>query len=242
MKSGRWTVPLLAVVVALVVVGAFLLLPGVDMAGLRSAVAQVWSFLEGHPVLLYLGMVFLPALPIPQSPMLVLAGIVYAEPCGEIGGAALAASAVALNILWTYFLTVGPLRRVLTAFLSRFGYRLPQLPESDFLKFSFLVRVTPVLPLCVQNYTLGLLRVPLRLYLLASWSTQVPLAFAIALTAGAILEGSLGVILIAVAVLLLLVFVLKAVRRKLRRDQGMAAVSDELAAETVGRTPGEGIQ
>lgn len=216
--------------------------PGELVSSGREFIESLWGRLKDEPVLLYLFIVILPAFPIPQSPFVVLAGIVYAEFFGETLGAAIAASAVGLNILWTYFLTVGPLHVVVSRVLSWFGYHIPRLPAEDMLKFSFLVRVTPVFPLCVQNYTLGLLRVPLGKYLLASWSTQVPLAFAIALTAGAILEGKLGAILIAVAVLLFLALALKFIRKRLRKDKSIAAISDELAAETTGVSHGEKIE
>lgn len=240
MSVPRRTILLAGLALALAVAAVVLRSPPELWQEGADFLLDLWSRLEAHPVLLYFLMVVLPAFMVPQSPFLVLAGIVYAEPFGETGGAALAASAVALNILWTYFLTVGPLHRVVSRFLARFGYRIPALPPADLLKFSFLVRVTPVLPLCVQNYTLGLMRVPLAHYLLASWTTQVPIAFAIALTAGAVLEGNLVAILFAAAVLLFLLLGLKWLRRRLRRDRAMAEVSDELAAETARGSGGEG--
>jgi len=60
----------------------------------------------------------------------------------------------------------------------------------------------------------------------------VPLAFGIALTAGAILEGKLGAILVAVMVFLLIGIGLKWLRKRLRSDTKMAAMSDELTTET----------
>jgi uncharacterized membrane protein YdjX (TVP38/TMEM64 family) len=76
-----------------------------------------------------------------------------------------------------------------------------------------------------------MLKVPLHLYLLASWTTQVPLAFAIALTAGAILEGNLVVVLLAVAVLLAFVFGLKWLRKRLGKEPGMENLEEQLGAE-----------
>ena len=192
---------------------------------------DLWSQLGDHPVLLYSLIVVLPAFPIPQTPFLILAGMVFSEALGEGFGAAVAASAVALNILWSYFLTVGPLHSLAEKILARFEYSVPKIPPEDHLKFSFLVRVTPVFPLCVQNYLLGLLKVPLAKYLLASWTTQVPLAFAVALTAGAILEGNLAVVLVAVAVLLFLVIGLKWVRRRLRKDPELEGLDEEMGVE-----------
>lgn len=230
MKVRRSTVVLGAV--ALFLFGATLVLWSSDglVADSVAFARRLWEDLARYPFLLYAAIVVLPALPIPQSPFLVLAGLVYAESFGGGPGAALAASAVALNILWTYFLTAGPLRRLAQRILGAFGYRLPVLPREDRLKFAFLVRVTPVLPLCVQNYTLGVLRIPLHLYLLASWTTQVPLAFAIALTAGAILEGNLALVLFAVAAFLFLALGLKWLRRRLRKDPELEKASGDLVA------------
>jgi len=222
---------LLGIALVLGALTVVLWLPPEVFDSIWQLVGEIWTALEDHPVILYLCMVILPAFFVPQSPFLVLAGIVYAESMGEIPGAAVAASAVALNILWSYFLTVGPLHALADKVLSRFGYSVPKIAPENYLKFSFLVRVTPVLPLCVQNYTLGMLKVPLHLYLLASWTTQVPLAFAIALTAGAILEGNLVVVLLAVAVLLAFVFGLKWLRKRLGKEPGMENLEEQLGAE-----------
>ncbi|MEM0965298.1 MAG: VTT domain-containing protein [Verrucomicrobiota bacterium] len=225
------TAALLAAALVCAIGLVLLLLPSAAVDGALTVLEDLSDKLGEHPVILYGAMVVLPAFFVPQSPMLVLAGLVYAEPMGEVMGALVASSAVALNILWCYFLTVGPLHRVANFFLSKFGFSLPKIPSQDHLKFSFLVRVTPVLPLCIQNYTLGLLRVPLRYYLIASWTTQVPIAFGIAFTAGAILEGNFVIILIAVFVLLLFLFGVKWLRRKLQTDPDLVEVSKEFAAE-----------
>jgi len=222
-----------AVLGAMLIGAGYLWLPDSVVENGVRLVTGVWERLGDHPFLLYVLMVVLPAFAVPQSPFLVLAGMVYAETFGEGLGAAIAASAVGLNIVVSYFLTVGPLHFFVEKVLSKFGYRVPQIPAEDQLKFSFLVRVTPVFPLCVQNYILGLLKVPLGRYLLASWTTQVPLAFAIALTAGAILEGSLIYILIAVAVLLFLVIGLKWLRKRLQKDPEMRRADEQLGVDGV---------
>jgi len=222
---------LLGIVGGLGLLAGYLWLPEPVIDRAVQGGRELWDQLGEHPLLLYACLAILPAFLVPQTPFLILAGMVFTESLGEGFGAAAAASAVGLNILWSYFLTVGPLHSLAQKILSQFGYAVPKIPAEDHLKFSFLVRVTPVLPLCVQNYVLGLLKVPLHLYLLASWSTQVPLAFAVALTAGAILEGSFVYILVAVAVLLLLVIGLKWVRKRLRKDPGLEDVDRELGIE-----------
>jgi len=178
----------------------------------------IWVELEGRPVLLYLLIVIVPAFPIPQSPLLVLAGMVFGSRFGVIPGSALAASALGINILWCYFLCSGPLRGVAQWFLQKLGYRLPVLPAGKAMAFSFLIRVTPVIPLSAQNYILGLLNVPLGTYLVASWSTQMPIAFAIALTGGAILEGNVIWIVAAITIFLLVTFLLRQMRSRLRES------------------------
>ncbi|MGE9291162.1 MAG: VTT domain-containing protein [Puniceicoccales bacterium] len=231
MKKGLRTAILVGIAMVLLLATVLLWMPeSLFEEGWRIG-QELWSELGNHPVLLYALIVILPAFPIPQTPFLILAGMVYSEPLGGVLGAAVAASAVGLNILWSYFLTVGPLHALAEKFLSRFGYSVPKIPAEDHLKFSFLVRVTPVFPLCVQNYLLGLLKVPLHFYLLASWTTQVPLAFAVAFTAGAILEGNLIVVLVAVGVLLFLVIGLKWLRRRLGRDPELKGVEEEMGVE-----------
>ncbi len=237
MKRALYIAIPLAVVLVLAGWAGFLWLPDSYIEeGLRIG-KDLWNQLADRPVLLFGLIVILPAFPIPLTPFLILGGIVFAELFGDGLGAAMAASAVGLNILWTYFLTTGPLHSLAEKILSRFGYRVPKIPAGDFLKFSYLIRVTPVFPLCVQNYLLGLLGVPLHLYLLASWTTQVPLAFAVALTAGAILRGNLALILIAVAVLLLLMIGLKWLRRRLRKDPELKEVDVGISEDVSANQP-----
>ena len=233
MKPRRTTLLLGAVALGLAAGAVALWIPESYWEAAWTLILDGWNLLRGHPVILYFLIVLLPAAPIPLSPFLVLGGIVYGESMGEIPGAALAASAVGLNITWCYFLTVGPLHRLVSRILGTFGYSVPTIPREDLLKFSFLVRVTPVFPLCVQNYILGLLKVPFHLYLFASFAVQVPLAFAIALTAGAIIEGNLMIILMAATVLLGLTIGLKWLRKALRKDPDLAEASREMDVDPV---------
>jgi len=227
-KPRRRTLLLGAAALGLAACAVALWIPESYWGAAWTLVLDGWDLLRGHPVILYFLIVLLPAAPIPLSPFLVLGGIVYGESMGEVPGAALAASAVGLNILWCYFLTVGPLHRLVARILGSFGYSVPTIPREDFLKFSLLVRVTPVFPLCVQNYILGLLKVPFPTYLFASFAVQVPLAFAIALTAGAIIEGNLIIILLAATVLLGLTIGLKWLRKALRKDPDLAEAGRKL--------------
>lgn len=183
-----------------------------------------WAELENRPVLLYALIVVVPAFPIPQSPFVVLAGMVYGSSFGMIAGSALAASALAINIFWCYFLCSGPMRGIAQWFLQKMGYTLPLIPPGKSMAFSFLIRVTPVIPLSAQNYILGLLRVPFGTYLLASWTTQIPIAFAIALTGGAILQGNILWLVAAVTLVALLVLVTRQIRSSLQKNAGDISV------------------
>lgn len=231
MKRRLRIAVLLAIAIALAVVTTLLWMPSSVFDEALRLAEVLWNRLGDHPVLLFFLIAILPAFPIPQTPLLILAGLVYSESMGEVLGAAVASSAVGLNILWSYFMTVGPLHHLAEKILSRFGFSVPKIPAEDHLKFSFLVRVTPVLPICAQNYILGLLKVPLHKYLLASWSTQVPIAFAVAFTAGAILEGNLVVVMVAIAGLLFLAVGLKWLRRKLRKDPELAGVDEQMGVD-----------
>ncbi len=183
---------------------AFLIVEAGGWSGVRGLLAQALPWAGEHPVLLYFLLLITALFPVPQLPVLILAGMVFVQRYGEIPGAALAVSAVALNNVLCYVLVSGPLRAVIFRFLERHGFAREGPLRRHPWKFAFLIRMIPVLPVFAQSYLLSALRIPFPAYLVASWSVRLPLAFTMVLTAGAILKGKTSLFVVTGIVLLLL--------------------------------------
>ena len=197
---------------------ALLIVEAGGWSGVRGLLAEALPWAGQHPVLLYFLLLITALFPVPQLPVLILAGMVFVQRYGEIPGAALAVSAVALNNVLCYALVSGPLRMVIFRFLERHGFAREGPMREHPWKFAFLIRMIPVLPVFAQSYLLSALRIPFPAYLVASWSVRLPLAFTMVLTAGAILNGKTSLFVVTGAVLLLLWGMKSVLGRRLQRE------------------------
>ncbi|MBI5800803.1 MAG: VTT domain-containing protein [Verrucomicrobia bacterium] len=90
----------------------------------------------------------------------------------------LSAFALILNQTVGYWLARKWLRQPIESWLRARGKSAPQIPEAEETLWILLLRVTPGVPLFVQNYLLGLAQVRFVRYLTISFPVQ--LAYAIA--------------------------------------------------------------
>jgi uncharacterized membrane protein YdjX (TVP38/TMEM64 family) len=142
-----------------------------------------------YPWVLFVALVFLPGLGFPAGALLLLAGIVWGS---HYTSCLLALAAIALNVAWTHTLAAGPARKLMIRWM---GERLQPwfaLPRKDLLRVAWLLRVTPGVPLFVQNYALGALGVPLRLSLLTALPVVSLYTCGFVLTGGALFDGRMG--------------------------------------------------
>ena len=145
-----------------------------------------------HPWLIFVAIVILPGLGFPSSLLLLLAGAVWGA---DVRSALIAIGAVILNIVWTHLVAAGPGKNLIARLLGERWERWRMLPRNDHFKLACMLRLTPGVPLCVQNYALGLLGVPLW----QSVAVAIPITglyiFGFVLTGGAIFEGRAGLAL-----------------------------------------------
>lgn len=162
--SHRWAKigMLVAAAVALLTIGIASKM-GVDLESLKEAWQRLSDHLVDHPWALIAALVFLPGLPIPASPLLFTAGVVWREqPFMAVG---LSVFAISLNLTWTYWLAAGPGRRLVEKLLTATQIQIPDLPRGDHLRLILIMKLTPGIPFFLQNYLLGFLRAPFFLYL-----------------------------------------------------------------------------
>lgn len=170
----------------------------------------IWC--RSHPIYLFAAIAILPGLGFPASPLLILAGAVWGS---DLGSCFIAIAATALNMTWTYAAAAGPARRLISRILGSRWDRWRDMDRRNLLKLTLLLRITPGVPLVIQNYTLGLLAVPFVSYLLISVPINGLFVTGFVLTGGAIFEGSLGAAIAGISLLIAASIALKMIRRRL---------------------------
>lgn len=162
---------------------------GVDLASLKEMWKTTEAYLKQHPLALFLALVILPGLPIPTSALLLTAGVVWREQ--PIMACLLCLLALILNLTWTYWLAARPARRLVEKMLGATGIQIPDLPRGDHLKLILVMKLTPGIPLFLQNYLLGFLQTPFYLYLPISILCNGIIATGIVLSGAGLSNGKL---------------------------------------------------
>ncbi len=176
------------------------------------------SFLEAHTWALISALAILPGIGFPISPIFVLFGVVLAPRYGMPMTIALAIAAQTVCTTWTYALSTGPLRNILTHYISQCR-EIPTMSESNTLRLGLILRLTPGIPYALQNVVLGIIGMRLRHYLLVSIPTTSVWTIGFVVTGGAIFEGQIGLAIMGVALLIVLILVTRMLgKRKMDND------------------------
>jgi uncharacterized membrane protein YdjX (TVP38/TMEM64 family) len=142
-----------------------------------------------HPWVIFAAIVVLPGLGFPSSVLFLMAGAIWGA---DFRSGTIALLGVVCNIAWTHLAAAGPGKGLLTRWMGRHLDRWRDLPRSDLLKLACMLRLTPGVPLFVQNYALGILGVPLW----QSIAVAIPITglyvYGFVITGGAIFQGHFG--------------------------------------------------
>jgi len=122
--------------------------------------AGAWPF--------FIAMAVLPVFGFPISPFTVAAGVVFGPTMGVGRVIACAVLAEIASMTICYWLAARVLRPWMERLLRWLGYALPGGPAGSAWEFILLVRIIPGPSFFMQNYLLGLARVPFGPYLLVS--------------------------------------------------------------------------
>jgi len=181
----------LAGAILVLVFGAVLLAwrMGVNGTMLKEGWKQTEEFLMHRPLLLFAALVTLPGLPMPTSALLFLAGTVWRD--NPLMACVICLLAMALNMTWTYWMAARPGRGLVEKLLAMSAIRLPELPQGNDLRLILILRLTPGLPFFLQNYTLGLFRVPFRLFLPVSICCSGLITCGVVLSGAGVAKGNL---------------------------------------------------
>ncbi len=218
-KQGAKKLPVLklAVGVAVIAVGAIAVLRGVDV---RGAIDQGLEIIRGAgAAVFFAAMALLPAVGVPASVFTLTAGPVFGPKLGMPLVVALSVAAMMFNIVFTYFLARRAMRPVLEKLIQRLGYKLPDVPKEDMLDLTIIVRVTPGSPFPVQNYLLGLARVPFGMYVAVAFVVQAIYTPAFVLFGDALLQGKGKMVMIAGSLLVVAVVGTHWVRKRMTKKK-----------------------
>lgn len=203
----------LAGVVVLVI--AALVLRGVDLRGLLNTAME--TLRTAGPVAFFGAMALLPALGVPASVFVLSAVGIFGPQVGTTTAVLLALGALTFNYCLAYALARRGLRPLLTALVTRLGYKLPEVESGDATDLMILLRVTPGVPFFVQNYLAGLGEIPFGRYFFISALIVWPLNTAFLLFGDALLHGKGKVALLSLCGVVALTTLLHLVRRHYER-------------------------
>jgi uncharacterized membrane protein YdjX (TVP38/TMEM64 family) len=188
---------------------------GLDGEAVKSTWKGFENFLTPRPWLLFGALVVLPALPIPTGLLLLLAGTVWRDQ--PVMACMICLVALALNMSWTYWLASGFGRNLIVKLLEWTGMKVPELYEDNQLWVILLVRLTPGFPFFVQNYVLGLLKVPFRLYLGVSLACNGILSVGVVLGAAGLADRNWMPLVAGAAFLVSGLILVQKIRRRIRK-------------------------
>jgi uncharacterized membrane protein YdjX (TVP38/TMEM64 family) len=206
--------------------GLALLLAGAGIAGvlwltrgpdflstLWHAKDQLIEWCRAYPIVLFAALVVLPAFGCPASALLVLAGVTWGS---NWRSCALSVFAMFLNMTWTYLVAAGPARALVARLLGRHWDRWRNLEHKDRIRLTVLLRVTPGVPLFLQNYVLGLVAVPFLPYIVISVPINGVFVVGFVLTSGAVFEGRFGMAITGIAVLVAAFVLVRLLRARVK--------------------------
>lgn len=144
--------------------------------------------LSASLLLWFLLIAILPGLFVPNCPLLIACGSVLTSAHSTGLAVAVAVGAVNANILWTYWFAASPFGQTMRHSINRRAALLLDDPiaftERKVTWITFLLHVTPGVPLFIQNYFPGLHRLPFYKYLAIAVPIQSLYTTLIIITSG----------------------------------------------------------
>lgn len=150
---------------------------------------EIQAIAASRPWLLFLAIAFLPGVGFPVSLLFAAAGVVWGT---SVSSCAIVIAALAVNLTWTYWLTRSPFGAWFRSKLPGKWLKFLETEKGGAMRILLAVRITPAMPLFIQNYLLGLLRIPFQIYLPVSLVFNSLWACAYMLSGGAVFRGQIG--------------------------------------------------
>lgn len=177
------------------------------------------AWLQERPLWLLAAVAILPGFGAPTSPFVIACGAVGIPQFGLWPTILATLLAISLCMIWNYWVARSLFRGFFARFLASKEHLLPEGRSGNFLLFAILLRITPGVPLVIQNYFLGFLKMPFRKYLLVSIPAQAIHTPFYVISGGALVEGNFLVLLGALLVIVFLSGVTYLVRHRLEKSK-----------------------
>lgn len=180
----------------------------------RALITQALAGITDAGPLIFFGAVaMLPLFGVPLLPLVLTAGPAFGPSLGMPLVITYTLAAITLNMMMAYTLAQRAFRPFLTRIIEGLGHKVPSLEGGDATDLVILLRVTPGVPFCVQNYLSGLANVPFIPYAVVSCIVAWCYNTAFVLFGDALLHGKGRMILIAVGAIVALVAATHMIRR-----------------------------
>ena len=101
--------------------------------------------------------------------------------------------------------------------VSRLGYTVPEMTKETMITVAAMLRITPGTPFPLQNYLLGLARMPFGWYMAVSLPLNLSIAFSIVWFGDALIKGNATMILLAFSVIIAVILAVRQLRARLKR-------------------------
>ena len=184
-------------------------------AGL-AAVQSLKEWVEGkHPAYFVLLLAIGPLFGCPVSLLLVMAGGFY----GQTMGVVWSILGMTLSNILAYWIAAYGLREQVERWLIKRTTRIPEVSREEATRLILIVRLTPGIPFCLQNYFLGFVRVPFVRYLLMSFLLQLLPICGFVIFGGSIFEGKFGLALVVMSLLAVVAIVTKMVHARIQKSK-----------------------
>jgi uncharacterized membrane protein YdjX (TVP38/TMEM64 family) len=202
------------------------------IVGLGCLIISIWDrdalvqwISEASPLPFFLGMAVLPAIGVPQSPFMIVAGATFGVWIGLIGSLA----AIAINLCIGYAIAHTRLRPRIESLFERFDYKVPDFTGGGGAawRFAAAVKLTPALPAFAKMYVLAVTAVPFAIYFGVSLGITSTFAVAWIVLGDSLLAHELNhatMAALAIAVLAAVAVIWWWKRRRISGDNALAAV------------------
>lgn len=192
----------LAIAAAVVAAGALVVAREVGLPEImRRAHAVVdggMALIRGAgPLAFFTAAALLPAAGVPMLTFSLPAGALFGDKLGMGLVVLFSEIALVVNMAVTYALARRALRPLLEKIMARLGYTLPKVAADDVNDLVLLLRLTPGIPFCVQNYMLGLAEMPFARYMIISIIIACPQNAGFVLFGDALVNGKGKMVMIA---------------------------------------------
>jgi uncharacterized membrane protein YdjX (TVP38/TMEM64 family) len=188
---------------------------GLMATGQLDLLAVVRAVEATGPTAFFAALGVLPAVGVPVSPFLFVAGGAFGLTTAFVG----TTLSFAVNLSLTYWLGRSLARPWLEAWLLRTRFKIPHVVARDESSVVLVIRLVPGVPFFVQNYLLGLARISFLRYLLLSLPLSMISASILLVFGEAIIEGRAWLAIAAVSAGLAFFVLQRLLRRSLRGKQ-----------------------